>query len=89
MNSYQKITDYLNRCIENNMLAHAYIFYGPDELAKKGVALKFANKILNPFDKLKVNAEQSRSVNADFNFNPDLILSEKRGGGVNKSKKEV
>ena len=56
------------------MLAHAYIFYGPDELAKKGVALKFANKILNPFDKLKVNAEQSRSVNADFNFNPDLIL---------------
>ena len=58
MNNYQKITDYLNKCIENNCLSHAYIFYGPDELAKKTIALKFANKILG----------------ADFNFNPDLIL---------------
>ena len=58
MDNYQKITDYLNKCIENNCLSHAYIFYGPDELAKKAIALKFANKILG----------------ADFNFNPDLIL---------------
>ncbi|KKQ91411.1 MAG: polymerase III, delta prime subunit protein [Candidatus Azambacteria bacterium GW2011_GWA2_39_10] len=58
MNNYQKITDYLNKCIENNCLSHAYIFYGPDELAKKTIALKFANKILNP----------------TFNFNPDLFL---------------
>jgi len=58
MNNYQKINDYLNKCIENNCLSHAYIFYGPDESIKKEVALKFANKILN----------------SDFNFNPDLFL---------------
>ncbi len=58
MNNYQKITDYLNRCVENNCLSHAYIFYGPDESAKRAITLKFANKILN----------------SDFKFNPDLIL---------------
>ncbi len=58
MNDYQKTIDYLNKCIESDYLSHAYIFYGPDHSAKKAVALKFANKILN----------------SDFNFNPDLIL---------------
>ena len=58
MNNYHKITYYLNSCIENNFLSHAYIFYGPDESAKKAIALKFANKILN----------------YDFDFNPDLFL---------------
>ncbi len=61
MNSYQKITDYLNRCVENNYLSHAYIFYGPDDSAKKAIVLKFANEILNT----------GHSAQA---FNPDLIL---------------
>ncbi|MBI2446511.1 MAG: hypothetical protein HYV51_01680 [Parcubacteria group bacterium] len=72
MNNYQKITDYLNKCIENNGLSHAYIFYGPDELAKKTIALKFANKILNP------DFSSDASVGAPTlqrrGFNPDLIL---------------
>lgn len=59
MNYYSKIIAGLNRCIETDTLSHAYIFYGPDESAKKEIILKFANKILN----------------ADFNSNtPDLIL---------------
>lgn len=58
MYSYQKTIDYLNKCIDKDALSHAYIFYGPDEAAKKAIALKFANKILN----------------SNFNFNPDLIL---------------
>lgn len=71
---YQKTTEYLNSCVEKGFLSHAYIFYGPDELAKKEVALKFANKILNPFEKLRVNVERSQSINTDLKFNPDLIL---------------
>ena len=55
---YQKITKYLNTCIEKDMLSHAYVFYGPDEPAKKAVALNFANKILG----------------ADSQLHPDLIL---------------
>lgn len=58
MNQYPKITDYLSRCIEIDALSHAYIFYGPDELAKKNIALKFAAQILN----------------ADAEFCPDLML---------------
>lgn len=57
MNSYSRITSYLDKCIESGLLSHAYIFYGPDESAKRSIILKFANKILN----------------ADFKFNPDLI----------------
>ena len=72
MNNYQKITDYLNKCIENNCLSHAYIFYGPDELAKKTIALKFANKIFN------ADFNSDASVGAPTfqrqGFNPDLIL---------------
>lgn len=44
---YQKTADYLNKCFKNNLLSHAYIFYGPDEDGKKEMAYWFANKILN------------------------------------------
>ncbi len=63
MNRYQKIINYLELCVQKDMLSHAYIFYGPDESAKKAVALKFADKIFN------------RSINDNFSFNPDLILT--------------
>lgn len=46
MNNYQKITEYLNQCIKNDALSHAYIFYGPDEIMKSRTAFWFANKIL-------------------------------------------
>lgn len=55
---YRKTAEYLNRCAENDFLSHAYIFYGPDESAKKEIALKFSDKILNK----------------NLKFNPDLIL---------------
>ncbi|MEK7178604.1 MAG: hypothetical protein AAB721_03050 [Patescibacteria group bacterium] len=44
---YQKNIDYLNNCVKKDMLSHAYIFYGPDEVSKKETALWFANKILS------------------------------------------
>ena len=62
MSSYLKITNYLDKCIENDMLSHAYIFYGPDESVKKEIALKFANKIL------------SAQGGPASGWNPDLIL---------------
>ena len=55
---YKKITDYLTRCIENNILSHAYIFYGPDENSKNKMAVWFANKILE---------------NKNLKFHPDLL----------------
>lgn len=58
MNKYTRIESYLNNCIENDMLSHAYIFYGPDESTKKEIALKFSDKILNK----------------NLKFNRDLIL---------------
>ncbi len=58
---YQKISQYLNRCVEKDFLSHAYIFYGPDEHSKNETAVWFANKILK---------------NEVFKFHPDLLLVE-------------
>ena len=63
---YQKITEYLNICVEKDFLSHAYIFHGPDESAKKTIILKFVNKILN--------ADFNSDVSEYRGFNPDLIL---------------
>ncbi|MDO8676627.1 MAG: hypothetical protein Q7K16_03185 [Candidatus Azambacteria bacterium] len=48
---YPKIIDYINNCIKNNTLSHAYIFYGPDEISKRKIAFWFANSILKNKDK--------------------------------------
>jgi len=58
MVKYEKITNYLNRCVEKDALSHAYIFYGPDEDFKNKTAFWFANKILK---------------NENFKFHPDLF----------------
>ena len=64
-NKYKKITDYLNACIEKNMLSHAYIFYGPDKDAENKMAFGFANKILKNND--------SRLAGDQVKFHPDLL----------------
>ena len=56
---YPKIINYLNGCLENNLLSHAYIFYGPDENPKPEIAFWFANTILR---------------NKNFKFHPDLFF---------------
>ncbi len=55
---YPKIIDYLNNCIKNDALSHAYIFYGPDEVSKRKTAFLFANNILK---------------NKDNKYHPDLF----------------
>jgi len=47
MNRYKKIIEYLDKSIKNDLLSHAYIFYGPDETKKTEIARWFANKILS------------------------------------------
>lgn len=86
MNRYQKIIDYLNRCIENNCLPHAYIFYGPDESAKKTVALKFADRILNTGAKfhpdlmlISADIDEERSINAIRQLKKFLTISSYSG----------
>lgn len=61
---YPKISAYLNNCVEKDILSHAYIFYGPDEINKKDIAMKFIKKILG----------------TDAIFHPDLILVPSDGG---------
>ncbi|MFH1990435.1 MAG: hypothetical protein ABIJ19_01090 [Patescibacteria group bacterium] len=58
---YQKVSQYLNRCIDKGSLSHAYIFYGPDEYSKNELVFWFANKILK---------------NESFKFHPDLFSIE-------------
>lgn len=62
---YQKITDYLNNCIKNDTLSHAYIFYGPDEIFKRKTAFWFANNILKNKDE-KLHPDL-------FSFKPEVF----------------
>lgn len=67
---YLKITDYLDKCIEQDLLSHAYIFYGPDEAAKKNTAINFADKILNSTSKFKPDLMMiSTDTNEELSIN--------------------
>ena len=41
----ERVKDVLKRGIEQNRVAHAYLFYGPDGVGKRGVALAFAQSL--------------------------------------------
>jgi DNA polymerase-3 subunit delta' len=43
---HEKIVDYLKKCITNERLAHAYLFFGQAGLGKRTVALHFFKSIL-------------------------------------------
>lgn len=43
---HQKILQFLNICIDNNKLSHAYIFYGPPHIGKTTVAQYFAANLM-------------------------------------------
>lgn len=83
---YQKIINYLSNCVEKDMLSHAYIFYGPDELAKKAAILKFTNEILNinsSFNPdlifISADTDEERSINSIRQLKKFLILSPYHG----------
>jgi len=59
---HQKITEFLNKSIRNNRLAHAYLFIGSEHLGKRSVALEFI-KALQCQGKLTVNRKQLTGCN--------------------------
>lgn len=45
---HQKQRSFLKRSIQNNRVAHAYLFYGPTKIGKRTIALEFAKSLVNP-----------------------------------------
>jgi len=45
---HQKQRSFLKRSIQNDRIAHAYLFYGPAKIGKKIIALEFAKLLVNP-----------------------------------------
>jgi len=45
---HQKQRNFLKRSIENNRIAHAYLFYGPTKIGKRTIALEFVRSLVNP-----------------------------------------
>lgn len=54
-----KIKSYLNKCVENGALSHAYVFYGPNKNLRTDTSIWFANQILK---------------NESLKFHPDLFI---------------
>jgi DNA polymerase III subunit delta' len=55
---HQKIQKFLDKSMEKNAVAHAYIFSGPENLGKFSLALEFAKKL----------------TGSDEKINPDVII---------------
>jgi DNA polymerase-3 subunit delta' len=67
---HRRILDFLKKSVENNRLAHAYLFVGPANLGKRTVALEFIRML---------NGDE-----IDKNIHPDILIvepeiSEKKG----------
>ncbi len=45
---HHKQWNYLKRSLENDRMAHAYLFYGPAKIGKKTIALEFAKLLVKP-----------------------------------------
>jgi DNA polymerase-3 subunit delta' len=45
---HEKQRNFLKRSIQNNRVAHAYLFYGPGKIGKKAIALEFTKLLVNP-----------------------------------------
>jgi len=72
---HEKILNFFEKAIENDQLAHAYCFAGPQKVGKKTVALKIAKDIL-------------KTENLDSN--PDFFLLEREiNEKTGKLKKEI
>lgn len=68
---HHKIQNFLNKSIEKDAVAHAYIFSGPENLGKFSLALEFAKKL----------------TGSDEKINPDVIIIKpdiKENKGVSK-----
>lgn len=68
---YKEISQNLDSIIQKKLLANGYIFYGPEGVGKKQIALKFINNIFNQYS-FNSNIEERISTNN----HPDFLLIE-------------
>lgn len=62
---HKKINSFLNKSIEKNAVAHAYLFSGPVHVGKFTLALKFASKLIgDPGDLIVVGPDVSQEKNS-------------------------
>ncbi len=72
---HQRILNFLKKSVENNRLAHAYLFIGPSGLGKRTVALEFI--------KMLTGKEVDKSIN------PDVLIIEPAINEKDGVKKEL
>jgi DNA polymerase-3 subunit delta' len=53
---HQKIISFLNKSIGNRKLAHAYLFFGPEQIGKRLVALEFAKSLQCQNNKARIGS---------------------------------
>lgn len=71
---HKKQWEYLKRSIENNRVAHAYLFYGPLNVGKRTVALEFV-KLLNCYNSdIESCGECISCKNFEKEIYPNLLL---------------
>lgn len=68
---YKEISQNLDSVIQKKLLANGYIFYGPEGVGKKQIALRFINNIFNQYS-FNSNIEEKISTNN----HPDFLLIE-------------
>ncbi len=55
---HEKNWEFFNRAATEGVLSHSYIFYGPEKVGKKTLALNIASRLLNiPVEKLPTNPD--------------------------------
>ena len=70
---HQNILQYLEKSSQAGKISHAYLFFGPDRIGKKTVALEFI-KLINCLGKEKPCSTCRSCRDIDNDTHPDLIL---------------
>jgi len=84
----EKVNTYLNNIIQKKSFANGYIFYGPEGLGKKRIALRFIKDIFKQSSPSE-NIEERITNNNHPDFliiEPDSLLATKNSGSSNHEK---
>ena len=82
---HANIVSYLQQCLENSQLAHAYLFVGPEHIGKSTVVNYFVNAVIGSLPAVSINAEDSGQK-----FHPDIHwLNREVNDKTDKLKKNI
>lgn len=73
---HKKILDFLRKSAEKNRVSHGYLFFGPEKIGKKKVAIEFA-KTLQCLGKEKPCGLCKNCRDIEIGSHPDLIVVDK------------